>query len=212
MQARKVSRAPPMKRFALGDRVNASVTDGNIHVLDDRVPDALYEQLLVLSENLRWRFGKTTSGNTQTRYWHHDIGTGQKTNADDIAHHVRSHRLPVFGEFLDWLLGVVPADTRTLRFYFNAHTYGTDGWPHTDTDRMNELTTVLYLTRNWDDGWAGETVVFDRDARDVEVAALPRRNRLVVFPSDRRHGPRPLSRAYNGLRVVLVVRLAPPPV
>jgi hypothetical protein len=117
----------------------------------------------------------------------------------------------VFQQYLDWLTAnVVPPGTRVLRFYLNAHTYGTDGWPHFDTERPGELTSVLYLVPDWDAGWAGETVIFGADGKDIEVSSLPRRNRLIVFPSDRRHGPRPLSRAYNGLRVVLVVRLAPP--
>ena len=107
------------------------------------------------------------------------------------------------------MLGRAPVGTKMLRFYFNAYTFGTDGWPHTDTDRGNEQTAVLYLTDKWEPAWAGETVVFDRKG-DVALSALPRRNRIITFPSDALHAPRPLARAFMGLRVVLVVKLGLP--
>jgi Rps23 Pro-64 3,4-dihydroxylase Tpa1-like proline 4-hydroxylase len=100
----------------------------------------------------------------------------------------------------------VPADTKILRFYLNAHTFGTDGWPHTDADRPNELTTILYLTQQWRPEWCGETVVFNKNG-DIEAAVMPRANRLLAFPSDRLHSPRPLSKSFEELRVVLVVKM-----
>jgi hypothetical protein len=52
-------------------------------------------------------------------------------------------------------------------------------------------------------------VVFNAKG-DIKSAVLPRPNRLLSFPSDRLHAPRPLSKAFEGLRVVLVVKLGSP--
>ena len=194
----------------VGDRVQATIEYGKIQVFDDLVPGDVYERLIRTARNVRWQFGKSTKENPHARYWHFEIAGGQKSNVEDKSEIVAAHPLKVFGEFQNWLRGtLVPADTLVLRCYMNAHTFGSDGWPHKDTDRGDELTGVLYLAREWRPEWCGETAVFDDKGTDIEAAVLPRPNRLLVFPSDRLHAPRPLSRAYPGLRVVLVVKIAP---
>ena len=186
------------------------ITYGAVQTFDDLLPAPMFEQLLSAAARIRWRFGHTNSGNTATRYWHHEVGSGGKRNVEDVSANVRQHPLRIFSHYQDWLRNtLVPADTKILRYYLNGHTYGTDGWPHTDTERSDELTAVLYLVPTWKPEWCGETVVFN-NAGEIEAAALPRPNRLVIFPSDRLHAPRPLSKAFNGLRVVLVVKMGAP--
>lgn len=183
---------------------------GLVQVFDDRVPTPLYEALIEAVGRIGWRFGWNTPSNPHSRYWHHEVGHGKKSNTADVSDRVRQHPLPVFAQYMDWLRSdLVSPQTQVLRFYLNAHTYGTDGWPHTDTDRGEELTMVLYLTATWQPAWCGETVVFNAQG-DIEAAVLPRPNRLLSFPSDRLHAPRPLSKAFEGLRVVLVVKLGSP--
>ena len=178
-------------------------------VLDGVVPREIYQPLLKASLGLPWRYGWNTPANPTARYWHHEVGFGNKLNTECIAENVRKHQLKILSAYQEWILSHAPVGTRMLRFYFNAYTYGTDGWPHTDTERKNEQTAVLYLTDKWEPAWAGETVVFD-DKGDVALAALPRRNRMLTFPSNALHAPRPLARAFTGLRVVLVVKLGLP--
>ncbi|TFH67147.1 2OG-Fe(II) oxygenase [Gammaproteobacteria bacterium LSUCC0057] len=178
-------------------------------IYDGLVPRAIYQPLLKASVALPWRYGWNTPANPTARYWHHEVGFGNKQNTECISDNVRKHPLKALAEYQQWVLSRAPHGTKMLRFYFNAYTYGTDGWPHTDTEREGEQTAVLYLTDRWQPAWAGETVVFD-DAGDVALAALPRRNRIITFPSNALHAPRPLARAFTGLRVVLVVKLGMP--
>lgn len=183
---------------------------GRVQVFDNAVPEALYRDLMKAVGQVGWRFGWNTPSNPHTRYWHHEVGFGEKANAKDVTERVRQHPLPVFAQYADWLRStLVPADTRILRCYLNAHTFGTDGWPHTDTDRGEELTAVLYLAGEWKPEWCGETVVFNEQG-EIAAAVMPRTNRLLTFPSDRLHSPRPLSKAFEGLRVVLVVKMGAP--
>jgi SM-20-related protein len=180
---------------------------GSIQVFDDLLPPPLYSDLMQAASRIGWRFGWSTPSNPHSLYWHHEVARGRKSNTEDLSHNVRQHPLPVFAQYMDWLReNVVSGDTRILRFYLNAHTFGTDGWPHTDTDRLDELTTVLYLTETWKPEWCGETVVFDARG-DIEAAVVPRTNRLLTFPSDRLHAPRPLAKAFAGLRIVLVIKM-----
>jgi SM-20-related protein len=187
--------------------VDKQVIYGKAQIFDDLVPEPLLRQLLVAVPRIRWQFGWHTNSNRQARYWHHEIGGGGKENEEDVSAAVAGHRLPIFAQYLDWLRStLVPEDTKVLRFYLNAHTYGTEGWPHTDTERREEMTAILYLATTWKPEWCGETVVFDANG-DIEAAVMPRVNRLLIFPSDRLHAPRPLSKAFPGLRVVLVAKL-----
>lgn len=180
-----------------------------VHVFDDVLPQALSRELLALAMRIPWRFGWNTPSNPGHRYWHHEVGQGRKSNTSDISNNVRRHPERALTLYLDWLLTrLVPDDARVLRFYLNAHTYGTDGWPHTDADRPGEVTVVTYLNDGWKPEWSGETVVFN-DRGDISAAVLPRANRLLVFPSNRVHAPRPLSKAFEGLRVVLVAKFGP---
>ena len=184
---------------------------GTVQVFDDIVPRELYRQLVVVSRRIPWRFGWNTPSNPNMRYWHHEVGGGGKNNIEDISHNVERHPGKVFAAYQEWLRSaVVPRDTKVLRYYLNGHTFGTDGWPHTDTDRHEELTMVLYLASEWKPEWCGETVVFNQERNDIDRAVLPAPNRLLVFPSDRLHCPRPLSKVFEGLRIVLVVKMGSP--
>jgi hypothetical protein len=183
---------------------------GQVQVLDNVLPLELYRELVLSTQRIGWQFGWNTPSNPNTRYWHHEVGQGRKSNKHDISGNVRKHPLKVFSLYQNWLLThLVPATSPVLRYYLNAHTYGTDGWPHTDVDQGEELTCVLYLNTEWRPEWCGETVVFDGQG-DIAEAVLPKANRLLTFPSDRLHAPRPLSKSFEGLRVVLVVKLGAP--
>ena len=188
----------------------STIAYGPSQVFDDCLPESLYQSLLSGAGRLGWRFDWSTPTNPHSRYWHHEVGYGNKQNTVDVTDRVRKHPLQEFGQYIDWLRShMVSPGTRILRFYLNAHTFGTDGWPHTDTDRGEELTTILYLTPGWQPEWCGETVVFNAQ-RDIETSVLPRQNRLLSFASDRLHSPRPLAKAFGGLRVVLVVKMGSP--
>jgi SM-20-related protein len=185
----------------------AAITGRGIDIVDNAVSAELYENLLNLVPAIGWRFGWNTPDNPTARYWHHEVGFGNKNNTECVADRVREHPISLFAAYQDWLLGLLPEKTKVLRFYLNAHTYGTDGWPHTDTERELETTAVLYLNPGWKPEWGGETVIFDGQG-GISHASLPKPNRILTFPSNLLHAPRPLSRTFAALRVVLVVKLA----
>lgn len=178
---------------------------GTVQVFDDAVPADLYKRLLNASLQVGWGFG-WKSTNAAARYWHHELSGGQKHNTQDVTAAVRRHRMRAFPEYVDWLRqDVVPEDSPLLRLYLNGHTYGTDGSAHTDTEREGEITLVLYLTPPWKPDFGGETAVFDA-AGEIARSVLPKPNRLLAFPSHHLHAPRPLSKIFGGLRVVLVAK------
>jgi hypothetical protein len=186
-----------------------SIDYGAIQVFDDAAPADLYKEIADAVGMLTYQWG-WRSTIAQARYWHHEIMRPRKIKSDDPIEMVRGHPVTAFPRYIDWLLGeVVPAETRLLRFYLNAHTFGSDGSPHTDSERDDEITLVHYVNTGWRAEYGGETAVFDAAGEEIERSVLPKSNRLLSFPSHRVHAPRPLSKLFLGLRVVLVTKLGP---
>jgi SM-20-related protein len=180
------------------------------HIFDDLVPSSLYQALIDASLTLDWQFGWMTPSNPNMRYWHHEVGYGMKHNTDDVSDRVDKHPIRAFSLYKTWLqTHLLPAGSSILRFYLNGHTFGSEGWPHIDSDRPGEVTIVLYLNSEWKPHWGGETVLFDANG-DISSATLPRPNRLLCFPANQLHAPRPVSKTFDDLRVVLVVKVALP--
>jgi SM-20-related protein len=184
-----------------------SIDYGTVQVFDDAAPADIYQEIADAAGMLTYQWGWRSTV-AQARYWHHEIMRPRKIKSDDPLEMVRGHPVPGFYRYIQWLLGeVVPAETKLLRFYLNAHTFGTDGSPHTDSEIEGELTLVHFLNSGWRAEYGGETAVFDAAGEEIERAVLPRPNRLVSFPSHRLHAPRPLSKLFPGLRVVMVTKL-----
>jgi hypothetical protein len=92
-----------------------------------------------------------------------------------------------------------------IRCYMNAYTYGCDGYFHTDSQRPDEKTSVLYMNERWDPDWAGETAFLHANG-EISAAVLPKRNRLVIFNSQLKHAARGVSRKCPELRRALIFK------
>jgi hypothetical protein len=98
---------------------------------------------------------------------------------------------------------VLPGYT-AIRAYSNAYTYGTEGYVHTDSDVDTDRTVLIYLNKEWDRDWAGETVFFN-DSEIIE-SILPKYGRVVVFPSNTPHVARSVSRKCTKDRRILTIK------
>lgn len=90
-------------------------------------------------------------------------------------------------------------DMILLRCYMNAHTYGVDGYIHTDSHRDDEWTIVTYLNEMWDPNWAGETILVDEN-NEIIKSVIPKNNRAIIFPGKMKHAARGVSRMCHELR------------
>ena len=79
-----------------------------VRVYDGRVPRDIYVKLLRVSQQVGWRYGWNTPSNPEARYWHHEIGYGNKQNTESVGEKVKEHPAPVFSDYQDWLLGQFP--------------------------------------------------------------------------------------------------------
>jgi hypothetical protein len=177
---------------------------------DGLVPVKIVKGITEEISGMRFKFGwKSSKVNDPHGHWNHRI-IKQKKNVITDGSHLISEEYPCLREYIEWLKADFFGPSNLLRFYVNAHTYGIDGYPHTDTKRdRGEQTVVLYMPPEWEPKWAGETVVLNEAADDISDSVLPRYGRLFVFPSNRFHAARSVSRACNVMRATLVCKMGP---
>jgi SM-20-related protein len=87
------------------------------------------------------------------------------------------------------------------------NTFGQDGDIHTDWPNLEEsLTGVLYLNRNWNDNWGGETIVYDKTNTDYCEISKFKAGKLIVFDGANPHIGKGPQRACGELRSIIAVQ------
>ena len=176
-----------------------------IRTVNDFFPEDLYNRTFKTVDETPLKYGWKSNNNTDPHgHWNVDIAKRGAANLSDMEFMLTG----VYKEVWDYMRANLPEleDTVPIRCYVNAHTYGTDGWIHSDSKRDDETTIVIYMVKDkWDADWGGETVFIDKDG-DIEKSVLPKRNRISVFIGNQLHGGRALSRACMIKRTVLVYK------
>jgi len=93
------------------------------------------------------------------------------------------------------------------RAYVSSNTYGYLGEYHVDDDakEFNEVFTIMYyLNSEWKRDFCGETSFILN--KNTMTNVLPEPARAVIFDGYIEHGPKPLSKIYVGLRMVLTFK------
>jgi len=150
-----------------------------------------------------FRYGHRSTQSMGYAHWSRDYGGGTVENGLDISESLS----PLMTQAWSHLQKNVGAGMTLLRCYANAHTFGTEGYPHTDSERNGDLTVVIYLNQNWRREWGGETVIYNGD--EIVHAELPKFNSGLCFAGNAFHVAKPVSRICPELRVTLMFKMAP---
>jgi 2OG-Fe(II) oxygenase superfamily len=161
--------------------------------------------------NVFWTYG-WLSNREQTSFghWNHDFLKTKGDNQDNAEHLLLANEAiaPIRDLWLQLKAGPLQGHS-LVRCYSNAHTYGVDGSPHTDSRTPGNYTTIVYVNPVWKPEWAGETV-FINDLGDIAYAVLPKPGRMVQFDGRIVHAARGLSRTCPAMRVTLMFKTTVP--
>lgn len=178
-----------------------------IKKIDNFLPDDLYGKLLL--EMSRQKFiGGWLSNETTDPHGHWNCNFVSNDKSANLADKSGEFNNPVVQEVWNWIKENVPEfkDKILLRCYMNAHTYGVDGYFHTDSSRDNEKTMVLYIVSgDWNKNWGGETIFQEND--ELIFSVLPKKNRSIVFNSNLSHCARGVSRLFHGIRKTFMIKV-----
>jgi SM-20-related protein len=180
---------------------------GAIVVIDEFLPPHTFENLARLISNEPLTYGSRSNFRTDPHgHWSRNFVTAGRLNLADVSGDLEENEEagPVYSAW-KFLRETRLGNDLLIRCYLNGYTYGTDGYFHADSDRPDELTTIVYMNDYWEPDWAGETVFLDKSGEIVK-SVLPRANRAVIFPSHTQHAGRSVSRKCMVLRKALIFK------
>lgn len=182
-------------------------TSNDIRVLDEFLPLAAYDALAELITNEPMVYGSRSNMRTDPHgHWSRSFAEADRMNLADVSSDLsRDERLAPLKRAWEFLRDTQLPNDVLIRCYLNGYTYGTDGYFHSDSQRPDEHTTIVYMNDYWEPDWAGETVFLDTQGEIVK-SVLPKRNRAIIFPSDVQHAGRGASRKCTTLRKTLIFK------
>ena len=174
-----------------------------ITIKENFIPKHLLKPCEAWLDKANWVYGWPSNKNIPFGHWNVDISRTGITNPTDIAKNIP----PVFKDvWTEINKELYKGQARLTRCYANKHTFGTEGFIHTDTEREEDHTIVVYLNTKWDASWGGETMFYNKDMTKIVEAVLPSYGRVVAFPGTIPHRASPLSRISTGARTTLMFK------
>lgn len=159
--------------------------------------------------NVRWQYGWPQGTSDPFSHWNIDFLGASLKNQSNLEDQLfaRPELEPIANAWRRLAAGPLKGHY-LIRCYANAHTFGVEGYPHTDTisaDQVDNYTAVVYLNPVWKRDWAGELVLFD-DTGDVFMAVLPRAGRTAIIPGEFVHAARGVSRLCPAVRICIAFK------
>lgn len=189
-------------------------TGPNVRVLDDLLSPELRQRLvdcvswMPLHFLNRWERFKS---HELDMHWYYPLAFSEEAYTADVEPALQEldPSLAPVRECWDRLKTAFEHPVRLYECMLSANTFGTEGRVHQDiadeAAREKHYTVLVYVNREWNVAWAGETVFFDAD-NEISGAVMPRPGRVVIAAGDAPHVGRSVSRICPTDRRVLVYK------
>lgn len=153
--------------------------------------------------NANWSYGWKSNKDINFGHWNTDITKTGINNNVDVSDRLPDVFVPIWAKIKEQYPEAI-----LTRCYANQHTFGTEGYIHTDTERKEDQTCVVYMTPEWDADWGGETVFFNNDKTEILKSVLPKFGRTAIFSGNIQHCARGVSRICNRARMTLMFKFS----
>lgn len=178
-----------------------------INSIDNVLTDELAKDLLKfhLSSGWIWGFHSANSGMVE-RIPHFSIIHGGVISSKAAYYNCENELPKLILDTWDSVKHYFEPDDILVRCYANLITVGIDQRMHTDDPSETSKTMILYLNETWNVDWAGDTVFWDRERREIIKSILPKFNTAAIFPGNIWHGVRPVSIFCKEPRITLMFK------
>lgn len=175
-----------------------SLDQKKLFIVEDNLYDFLVSKYVYkYFKNLNWTFDGSNVTEKSAK-WNYNLNF----KTEDEQNFLKLSELLLKKHGLDKIF-------KLNRTYASASSYGFSGEFHVDDDaeEYNEKITIMfYLNNEWNFDFGGETFFLNQNRNEIEYAIIPKPARAVIFDGFIYHGPRPLSRFCNELRMVLTFK------
>jgi len=178
--------------------------NSTIRSFDDQIPSELLDPVIEEITSKGWNYGWRSSKMLGYGHWN-IVLSDSKVERDEVYHEVSDEVRKLWDYIQPRFMPTTPV---LVRAYANAHTYGVEGYIHVDSKFPDDQTCVIYIEKDWQPEWAGETMFFDDDG-DCIKAVSPKFGRMTIFPGNIKHCGRGVSRVCPTIRRVLVFKAKP---
>lgn len=206
-----------MPHSLMGDIKISSPCQG-VTVIDGFLSDSAFSLYQTALSKIPLSFGKTSkplpTSVPEVGFWYSPLAVySDSATKIDLARTTAFKSLNMLDELWSHATSFTGAKNLS-RVYTNAQTYGTDPVVHRDDPYFYRnicdaetvpKTILIYMNDQWDCDWGGETSFFT-DSGEIMASVLPKKGRAVIFDGTIRHGARPLSRYFTGMRQILVFK------
>lgn len=155
-------------------------------------------------DKANWSYGWPSNTDMPYGHWNVDFTKTTKDNPTDVANRLPPVLTPLWQKLNAQLFG---GNAKLTRCYSNRHTFGTEGYIHTDTKRDEDMTCLVYMDPEWDVNWGGETSFYSTDLKQVVKSEIPQYGKAVVFKGNIPHCAKPVSRTCPQVRTTLMFKV-----
>jgi hypothetical protein len=166
-------------------------------------PEELLKDVAKVIDAVPWRYGWASNRSIEFTHWNHSFARAGAINTVDVSNQISGSIALAWSHIQDTITG--PADL--LRCYTNSHTFGVEGYPHTDSRRLEDKTLIIYMNPHWQRDWGGETTIYHGDS--IAHAELPKYNRGLIFNGMDWHSARAVTRICPAQRITLMFKFCP---
>ena len=170
--------------------------------IENFLPQEIAEDLHDYVRRIKWSYGWRSNSGMGYAHWNHDIAKAGTANGLDVESRISG----AVADAWNFIKATYLKDHILIRCYANSHTYGVEGYPHTDSRRDQDTTVVIYMNKDWRREWGGETLVYD--GSNIESATVPQFNRAVIFNGNKWHCARGVTRICPDQRKTIMFKAA----
>ena len=172
----------------------------SIKRIEQVFPDALLEDVTKVISNVPWKYGWNSNKNIEFTHWNHSFAKAGPINTLDVSDQISGPIAAAWNHIQTNLIG----PNVLLRCYTNSHTFGVEGYPHTDSRRQEDKTILVYMNKHWQRDWGGETTIYHGD--EIAHAELPKYNHGLIFHGADWHSARSVTRICPAQRITLMFK------
>lgn len=175
-----------------------------INVKDNLVDTRELDAAMYFIDKANWTYGWPSNKDMPYGHWNVDFTKSTKNNPTDVSTKIPPVLNPIWKRINEEFFN---GQAKLTRCYANRHTFGTEGYIHTDTERDEDQTCVVYMDRDWDPNWGGETSFYSKDLQEIVKSVIPAYGRTAVFKGNIPHCAKPVARVCPKVRTTLMFKV-----